>query len=72
MKGYIALEGNFYSDWEFTNGKVFTTKKALHEHMTKTLGFGCHKVDTSYNEKNTHFENKVRMYGYNVQEVEII
>ena len=72
MKGYIALEGRFLTNWSFSNGKVFRTKKSLHKYMKETLGFGCPKSYRScYGPDEDIHENQIQEYGYEVVEVEI-
>ena len=71
MKLYIALDGNFYTDWEFTNNKAFTTKKKLHNYMKKVNGFGCTCKKSKYHDDGTHFTNELKGYGYNIEIIEI-
>lgn len=73
MKGYIALEGEFLTNWEFCNGKVFKTKKALHKYMKDSLGFGCPRSRRScYGPDEEIYENHQEEYGYSIEKVDII
>lgn len=72
MKGYIAIEGNFYTNWSFDSNKVFTTKKALIEHMNKEYGCVFKKNYSTIYNGECHYENNNLQYGFNIEEVEII
>lgn len=72
MKGYIALEGTFYTNWEFYNYKVFSTKKALIEYMNEQHGCKFRRNLSSMYNGEFHYENNELQYGFNIEEVEII
>ena len=69
-KGYIAIEGSFYTNWEFSNQKVFKTKKALHDYMRDVNGHGFTR------DKKEPYHDKWRSvreeYGYIIEKVEIL
>lgn len=71
MKGYIALEGSFFTNWSYDNYKVFTTKKALIEYMEEQHGCKFRKNNASIYNGKCHYENKNEGYGFNIEEVEI-
>ena len=72
MKGYIALEGTFYTNWEFYNYKVFSTKKTLIEYMNEQHGCKFRRNNSSMYNGEFHYENNELQYGFNIEEVEII
>jgi len=69
-KGYIALEGGYYTSWEFISNKVFKTKKLLHEHMVKQE---CHGFTKNMEEIDFHekWQSDRYQYGYIIEPVEI-
>ena len=71
-KGYVAVEGDFYTNWEFDNGMIFLTKKALHTYMKKQNGFGCTMKQSPYHNPGTYFDNLIEEYGYTIETVKIV
>ena len=72
MKGYIALEGDFYTNWSFSSNKVFTTKKALITYMNEQHKCKFRKNNSTMYNGECHYENNKLQYVFNIEEVEIM
>ena len=71
-KYYIAECGTYFTEWTFSNYKIFKTKKALINYMNELHGVKFKKNNSEMYDGEDHYENDDIGYGFNIEEVSLV